>query len=195
MLRVNVGMSRKVSKDYNSTGFTVNIEGEVCVGLDDPHAVVEKIKEFYDLAEESLSQQMERYQGDSAIAGRDTEPRSAGRNGTQTNGSSDPPQNGATAETNHQNGNGHNGNGQHTNGNGQTAIGTAATNKQVQFLLNLAKRHGLTSQQLEGRIEELLGRKVGVYQLTKQDAGQVIDVLNQNGTATANGNGSSRARR
>jgi len=30
MLRVNVGMSRKLSKDFNSTGFSVNLEGEVC---------------------------------------------------------------------------------------------------------------------------------------------------------------------
>jgi len=194
MLRVNVGMSRKVSKDYNSTGFTVNIEGEVCVGLDDPEAVVEKIKEFYDLAEESLAQQMDRYQGDSAIAGRDTKPQTAGRNGNPASGSSGPPQSGINAQTNHQNGNGQDGNGQH-NGNGQTANGNAATNKQVQFLLNLGKRNGLSAQQLESRIEELLGRKVGVYQLTKQEAGQVIDVLNQNGTATANGNGSSRVRR
>lgn len=193
MLKVNVGLSRKLSRDYNSTGFSLNLEGELCVGLDDPEAMIERIKEFYDLAEEALSQQVERYQSDSAIAGRDTEPRPAGHNGTQSNGSS-PPQNGTATETSHQNGNGQNGNGQH-GGNGQSANGNAATNKQVQFLLNLAKRHGLTTQQLEGRIEELIGRKVGVYQLTKQEAGQVIDVLNQNGTATANGNGSSRARR
>lgn len=36
MLKVNVGLSRKVSRDYNSTGFSVNLEGEVCAPLDDP---------------------------------------------------------------------------------------------------------------------------------------------------------------
>jgi len=29
MLRVNVGLSRKLSKDYNSTGYSVNLDGEV----------------------------------------------------------------------------------------------------------------------------------------------------------------------
>lgn len=31
MLRVNVGLSRKLTRDYNSTGFSINVEGEVCV--------------------------------------------------------------------------------------------------------------------------------------------------------------------
>ncbi len=29
MLRVNVGLSRKVSKDYDFTGYSINLEGEV----------------------------------------------------------------------------------------------------------------------------------------------------------------------
>lgn len=39
----------------------------------------------------------------------------------------------------------------------------AATNKQVQYLLNLGKRHGLTQIQLEDRIESELGKKAGSY--------------------------------
>ncbi len=74
MLKVNVGLSRKVSKDYNSTGFSLNLEGEVCVPLDDPEMVIEKIKELYDLAEESLDQQVARYEEHSAIASRDAVP-------------------------------------------------------------------------------------------------------------------------
>ena len=49
--------------------------------------------------------------------------------------------------------------------------------KQVQYLLNLGKRQGLTQQQLEGRIESILGRRVGVYDLTKREAGGVIDAV------------------
>lgn len=71
MLKVNVGLSRKLSRDYNSTGFSLNLEGELCVGLDDPEAMIEKVKEFYDLAEEALNQQIERYEGESAIGNRD----------------------------------------------------------------------------------------------------------------------------
>ena len=71
MLKVNVGLSRKLSHDFNSTGFSLNLEGELCVGLDDPVAMIEKVKEFYDLAEEALNQQIERYEGERAIGSRD----------------------------------------------------------------------------------------------------------------------------
>lgn len=35
MLKVNVGLSRKLSRDYNSTGFSLNLDGELCAGMDD----------------------------------------------------------------------------------------------------------------------------------------------------------------
>ena len=165
MLRVNVGMSRKLSKNFNSTGFSLNIDGEVSVGLDDPEAVVEKIKEFYDLAEESLAQQIERYGGDSAIASRDETPRAPVPEPTSAN------------DRNRQSSTGY-GNGNSRNGNGhrQTqAPAQPATNKQIQFLLNLAKREGLTTPQLENRVAEILGHETGLYDLTKQEAGSVLD--------------------
>ena len=71
MLKVNVGLSRKLSKDYNSTGFTINLEGEVAAPPNDAAAVVEQVKELYDLAEEALSLQIERSQGDAALASHD----------------------------------------------------------------------------------------------------------------------------
>ena len=169
MLRVNVGMSRKLSKDYNSTGFSVNLDGEVSVGLDDPEAVVEKIKEFYDLAEESLAQQIERYEGDSAIASRDETPRAPA---PETTAANDRNRQGTTG---YRTGNG-NGNGRNDNGQRQTqAPAPPATNKQIQFLLNLAKREGLTTPQLENRVAEILGHETGLYDLTKQEAGAVLD--------------------
>lgn len=176
MFKVNVGLSRKLSRDYNSTGFSLNLEGELCVGLDDPVAMIERIKEFYDLAEEALSQQIERYEGETAIASRDAE------QPTRTNGqhSTSPPANrsDASSRPNEQ---------AQQNGNSQAPNEEAATNKQVQYLLNLGKRQGLTQQQLEGRIEGTLGRRVGVYDLTKREAGGVIDAMNQNGTPANNG--------
>ena len=66
MLKVNVGLSRKLSKDYNSTGFTINLEGEVAAPPNDAEAVVEQVKELYDLAEEGLNLQIERSQSDAA---------------------------------------------------------------------------------------------------------------------------------
>ena len=179
MLKVNVGLSRKLSRDYNSTGFSLNLEGEICVGPDDPEALVEKIKEFYDLAEEALNQQIERYEGESAS--RDEAP--VPRNGQRHNGANRLPPSNPEPRPNPENGNGH------------APNGDAATNKQVQYLLNLGKRHGLTPPQLEGRIETILGKRIGVYELTKKEAGDVIDALSQNDSPPSNGNVRSRASR
>ena len=164
MLRVNVGMSRKLSKDFNSVGFSLNLDGELPVGLDDPEAVVEKIKEFYDLAEESLAQQIERYEGDSAIASRDEVPRVPVQEHPA-----------AVSDRIRQGFAGY-GNGNNSNGQCQTqAPAQPATNKQIQFLLNLGKREGLTTPQLENRVAGILGRETGLYDLTKQEAGAALD--------------------
>ena len=74
MLRVNVGLSRKLSKDYNSTGYSINLDGEITAPVSDPEAVFEQVKELFDLAEEVLGQQIDRSQSESAIASRDAEP-------------------------------------------------------------------------------------------------------------------------
>jgi hypothetical protein len=177
MLHVNVGISRKLTKDFNSTGFSVNLEGEISAPLDEPEMVIEKIREFYDLAEEALRDQIERYDGVSAIASRDqaidcsTQP--ANGNGSPTkshhcDATTTEPQlrtlpasgsSGRDAAT-------------------SKPAEEKATNKQVQFLLNLAKRQGLTTQTLENRIAEAFGHRIGTYELTKRQAGQLIDSLN-----------------
>jgi hypothetical protein len=188
MLKVNVGLSRKLSRDYSSTGFSLNLEGEICVGLDDPEAMVEKVKEFYDLAEEALNQQIARYESESAIASRD-EQRPARTIGQPTAAPEKEPANNGSPKTD-------DGNGQRNqSGNGQATNGDVATNKQVQYLLNLGKRQGLTPLQLEGRVESILGKKAGVYDLTKREAGDLIDALSQNGTPATNGNGRNRISR
>ena len=46
MLRVNVGLSRKLSKDYNSTGYSVNLDGELTAAVSDPEGVIEQVKEL-----------------------------------------------------------------------------------------------------------------------------------------------------
>ena len=169
MLRVNVGMSRKLSKDFNSIGFSLNLDSELAVSLDDPEAVVEKIKEFYDLAEESLAQQIERYEGESAIASRDETPGAPAPEPTAANDRN------RQGSTGYRTGNG-NGNSRNGNGHRQTqAPAPPATNKQIQFLLSLGKREGLTTPQLENRVAEILGHETGLYDLTKQEAGAVLD--------------------
>lgn len=174
MLKVNVGLSRKLSRDYNSTGFSLNLEGEVGLNLDDPDAMIEKIKEFYDLADEALSQQIERYQSDSAIASRDEEPPPAAASTCERSSNGTGSGRPATAKAANR-----------RNGKTAQASAEAATNKQIQYLLNIGKRQGLTPKQLENRIEQVFSRQIGVYELTKREAGEFIDILTQNGNGSS----------
>src|SRR4051794_40708723 len=124
MLKANVGLSRKLSKDFNSTGFSLNLEGEVLATLDDPEAVIERIRELYSIAEEALDRQVSESREIDALARREADgeppPRSNGRDrGNHPEAPDDPapPRNGRPRETSPE----------------------PATNKQVQFLTTLAK--------------------------------------------------------
>lgn len=178
MLRVNVGLSRKLSKDYNSTGYSVNLDGEILAAINDPEAVIEQVKELFDLAEESLSQQIERAESEAAIGSRDI--LSAPEATPQTNGH----HSNESAATKPPSGNGK----PTTTGNGQA--GEEATNKQIQFLLSIGKRQGLSTADLERKISDLLDKEIGIYHLSKRDAAKVIDALNGSPT-----NGRAYARR
>src|SRR5581483_2923467 len=70
MLKANVGLSRKITRDYNSTGYSVNIEGEIPIPVDDPQGVLEKIKELFNVAQEALAVEIDRDQGEDAIGRR-----------------------------------------------------------------------------------------------------------------------------
>jgi hypothetical protein len=155
MLKVNVGLSRKLSKDYNSEGFSINLEGEVSAPVNDAEAVVEQVKELYDLAEEALARQIERAQGTAAIASRDEEPGAARQNRH------------AVPENNRRSS---------SNGNGNKPE-EPATNKQIQYLLSIGKRMRLSTAAFEKEIAEILGREIGLYDISKKDAAVVIDQL------------------
>jgi hypothetical protein len=171
MLKVNVGLSRKLSKDYNSTGYSINLEGEVTAPVSEPEAVVEQVKELYDVAEEALDQQIDRSQSVDSMANHDEtrrEPQPARRTG---NGSATRNGNEARRSQGNPRGNGHGGEEQ------------PATNKQIQYLLSIGKRMRMSTAQLERKVEEILGYPVGVYDLSKQAAGVAIDALTSgNGT-------------
>ena len=153
MLKVNVGLSRKLSRDYQSTGFSVNLEGEITAPVSDPDAVIEQVKEVFDLAEAALDAEIERSQSNAAIAGHDAEPANNGRHAPPDNGQRNPA----------------------PNGNGRKD--EPATNKQVQYLLSIGKRMRLSTAALEKEVADILGREVGLYDLSKKDAGIVIDQL------------------
>ena len=182
MLKANVGLSRKITRDFNSTGYSVNLDGEILVPTDDPEAITEKIKELFSLAQEALAQEIDRDQGEDSIGRRDEErpaPRpQANGNG---NGLADKPSNGSAPRSTPTNGNG--------TTNGQTGNVEAATNKQVQFLLTMGKRFKLSTPQLENRVAEIIGRRCGVYDLTKKEAGLVLDHFTKETNGTNNGNG------
>ncbi len=169
MLKVNVGLSRKLTHDYNSRGFSINLEAEIGVDRNDAEAVIDRIQELYDLSEESLQRQIERYESDLAIASHDVP---AAPTIPPAKQETTPP-----AKANPGNGSPRN----------RISGGEPATNKQIQFLLNLAKRMNLSKPKLEKRIQQILGESIDVYDLTKRDAGIVLDTLTDKQEAKSNG--------
>lgn len=169
MLKVNVGLSRKVSQDYNSTGFSVNLEGEVCAPLDDPQLIIERIKELYDVAEESLNQQIERHTSSSQepkatqkVSARPASTESKNGNGKRVQAAKEDTAKSSQHEPDF----------------------VPATNKQISFLLNLGKRQGMSKPQLENRVAAMIGRQSDLYELSKQEACLILDELTQSATKT-----------
>ncbi|HWL10213.1 MAG TPA: hypothetical protein VNQ76_17540 [Planctomicrobium sp.] len=172
MLKVNVGLSKKLSRDFNSTGFSLNLEGELSVPLDDPEGMIERIKEFYDLAEEALNQQIERATNSNMPSVSVEESRrSSAMNSPSTRTESSPQKTNGQESPRFSRTNGN------LNGNHNETI--PATNKQIQFLLTIGKREGMSKLQLEERMTSLIGRQTDLYSLTKQEAGLVLDHLTE----------------
>lgn len=176
MLRANVGVSRKVSRDYQSTGYTVNLDGEIPFPIEDSEGVLAKIKELFDLVHEAVDREIERDQGDASIARRD-EPAKAPApakatppkprfNGRLKNHS--PHIESPTTSPSASNGNGS------PNGH-QNGAPEPATNKQIQFILTMGKRLNLNTAQIADEIAKITGREVGIYDLTKKEAGKILD--------------------
>jgi hypothetical protein len=163
MLRANVGLSRKLSENFNSTGFSLNLEGEIDASLSDPEAVVGRIRELYSVAELALERQISESHSNDAVASRDddnhSDPTPSRTNGHHAHEAAPPSQ----------------------PRNGNPSNGEPATNKQVQYLLTLAKRQKLYGANLDARIEQIIGRRCSPYDLTKKEAGAVIDDLNPEG--------------
>ena len=163
MLKANVGLSRKITRDYNSIGYSVNLDGEIPFPTNDVEGVMDKISELFNLAEEALQREIEGKAGQGVTAEpRNAAPPSLPANNGSTNGQAKP---NAPLPMNRSN-----------YGNGPANLDTA-TAKQLQFLQTMARRCKLNDQQLETRITEVIGRSCPVQQLTKKEAGRVIDTL------------------
>ena len=182
MLKANVGLSRKITRDYNSTGYSVNLEGEIPFPTDDAQGVMEKVRELFSLAQEALAVEIDRDQGEDAIGRRDEErPAPKPQPNGNGNGHTDRLNNPSASRSTPANGNG--------TKNGQTGNEEMASNKQVQFLLTMGKRFKLSQPQLENRAAEIIGRRCGVYELTKKEASLVLDQLTKATSGNGNGNG------
>lgn len=166
MLKAVVGLSWKITRDFNSTGYSVNIEGEIAATPDDHEGVVGRVKELFALAEEALAVEIDRDQSEDAIGRRDEQPAAPPQARSNANGA-----NGQSSQP-HANGN--------PNGNGQPAE-DKVTEKQVKYIFSLAKRQRLSTAQIETEIEQVVGRRARVNDLTKREAGRVIDSLSKVG--------------
>jgi hypothetical protein len=177
MLRATVSLSRKISRDFNSTGYTVSLDGEIPAQPDEPELILGKIQELFSLVGEALNLEIDRDQGDAAIGRRDEEPSVQVPAGTPT-----PPDRPVKAPVPTRPS-------QPTNNHARPGNNDQATPKQVQFINALANRQKLSHTQLESIIHDTLGRHSTLQQLTKKEAGAVIDTLNSDGVGNGQNTG------
>lgn len=173
MLRANVGVSRKITREFQSTGYSVSLDGEVPFGPDDAEGVMEKVAELFHLAEEALRVQIERDHG-TPPAGIHKE---APPPSTTPAPASGHPKSGGRPEPLPMNRPPHP-TGQRSPS-GSTPSPEPATPKQVQYLQTLAKRKGLSRDELDAVIARVVGAAKEAGELTKREAGAVIDHLTQ----------------
>jgi hypothetical protein len=154
MLKVNVSLSRKLSRDYNSTGFSINLEGEIPFSINEPDAVLDHIGEFYDLADKALAQQIDRHQNPDRTLF-DAPGSAASAQEECPSVISFPPPNGELR----------------------------ATAKQMKYLGDLSQKLSLTPEALDAKVAEILGQTKSHQQLSRREAGTVIAALVGNGDA------------
>jgi len=152
-LSVNVGLSRKASKDYQSTGVSINVTAELDQSLlARPDELQRHIDDLYAQAEQALDRR----------AGAPAEPpRATARRSTEPSG--------------HAGGNGYarNGNGNgHTNGSGGRSGGGQMTESQRKAILAIARRVDVDPA-YEAR--EIVGAELD--DLTLRQASELIDHL------------------
>lgn len=161
MLRVTVGKSRKLSQDYNSTGFSVTVDGEITAPLDSPEQILTQVQILHDIASESLQDQVDRLKDPDDKVRLLPERRDLTSSPQSSNSTNRSPSRW-----------------QNQNGSSQTSV-SSATDKQVQYLLNLGKNKGLSKVDLETHVAERLNFDAvkSVYELSKSEATSAIDLV------------------
>lgn len=179
-LTASVGLSRKIGQEnYGSLGAHCQLEMELDTALiDDAEQFHEKIQRLYTLAHQSVVDELERRNGHNREPAHNHGRRTAYSAG-DGNGNGNGQRNGHTSA-------------RASNGRANEEApergreDTPASNRQIKFLLDLARqRHHMDLSQTARYCEQAVG--VGdVYRLTKTQASAVIDQLN-NGQAKTNG--------
>lgn len=150
MLRANVGLTRTILRGDSTNTYSLKLNGEIPFSPDDPEAVLERAQELFDLAHEAVSLQIEKDDERWSITHQDDAVHSKPqRSGSRRSNRSDD----SDAEP--------------------------VTEKQARFLQKLINRQKLNAANVNQLIEDVQGRAVKIDDLSKQEAGQVIDALTQ----------------
>ncbi len=149
-LSINVGLSRKASKDYQSTGVSINVTAELDQALlAKPEELQRQIDDLYSQAQGAIDRH----------AGTPEPTRQPARRPAAANGYPSRPAPAASA-----NGNGH--------GNGHARAGGGMTESQAKAIAAIARRLGIDAA-LEAR--DIIGAELD--ELTLRQASELIDHL------------------
>jgi hypothetical protein len=176
-LSVNVGLSRKASRDFQSIGSSINVTAELdATLLSRPDELQQQIAALYREAEQALDRQAA-----AAVQPRPLQPvRQAPSDLTRSERRS-----GFTPRPNGQ-GNGHagNSNGHSATGNGRHAHGPAATASQRRAIDSICRRLGLDAAE---QSREIIGSDL--EQLSVKQASELISFLLEQDEQPARGGG------
>ena len=175
-LSINVGLSRKASKDYQSSGVSINVTAELDQSLlAKPDELQHQIDNLYAQAQAAMDRQLP----DDPHTPHQREPQRQ------------PSRNGARYDRNAGNGNGNRGN-PNTNGNGNgnhggNGRGGSMTESQGKAIAAISRRLNINP---DGEAFDLLG--LGLDELTIRQASELIDHLKALQAAGDGHNGSGR---
>ena len=128
-IQLNVGLSRKLSKDYNSHGFSINVDAELpATAIDDPNEIAERADYLFRLATDILDEQVN-------ATGTGDDPPAPSRNGrTYANG------------TGRRNGTGRNGSRTRSNGSKNGSEPRPMTDAQRRAITKMARKVGTDAE-------------------------------------------------
>jgi hypothetical protein len=166
---VNVGISRKMSQDYQSQGFSLNITSELpATAVEDPNQMAQATGHLFQLAGDLLDEQVRKAQG------QPTPQAQPAGNGNGHGGASQPQaprrfsqQTGQAKPNGYAKGNGNGGNG----GNGRRGITDAQTNA----IRKMSQKIGQDGEQVA---QDEFG--LPLSSLTIRQASDLIDTLKKN---------------